>query len=214
MYNCWKSHYYGRANIYLTTWPRGYIDEPADLGVCCSHKGDMLTFPCSFAILALHKGRVKRKTSSIMRKMRRFKPSCTSAEYHSGLCSPFIHSIVFNDSVSREWMPWSDCANAQADLGLLCQHIPEDRFSQVFGPHQTWQYSYVSTCPCYCVRRKLRFNLRKKALYFIWATKAQVSLWYHVVRSSSMMWCALTFCLVCKGKDSYVNLSNMTERPL
>ena len=44
----------------------------------------------------------------------------------SGPRSPFIHSVVFNDSVSGQWRPWSDCADAQADLGLRCSHMPED----------------------------------------------------------------------------------------
>ena len=28
-------------------------------------------------------------------------------------------------------MPWSDCADAQADLDICCPHMPEDRFSLV-----------------------------------------------------------------------------------
>ena len=31
--------------------------------------------------------------------------------------SPFLHSVVSNDSVSGDWKPWSDCAGMQADLG-------------------------------------------------------------------------------------------------
>ena len=27
-----------------------------------------------------------------------------------GICSPLIHSTVSNDSVSEQWLPWSDCA--------------------------------------------------------------------------------------------------------
>ena len=45
------------------------------------------------------------------------------------LWSPFIHFIISNNSVSREGSPWSDCTNAQADLGLWCPHTPEDMFS-------------------------------------------------------------------------------------
>ena len=32
--------------------------------------------------------------------------------------------VVSNDSVNGQWRPWSDCADAQADLGLRCQHMP------------------------------------------------------------------------------------------
>ena len=42
-------------------------------------------------------------------------------------CSPLMHPIVFNDSISGQWRPWSDCANAQADLAPLW-HMPEDTF--------------------------------------------------------------------------------------
>ena len=41
-------------------------------------------------------------------------------------CSPLIHSIVSNDFVSGEQRPWTVCAEAQADLGLRCLHMPED----------------------------------------------------------------------------------------
>ena len=59
-----------------------------------------------------------------------FQSPCACAKYHPGLCSPFIHSVVLNDSSSGQWRPWSDCADAQADLGLRCPHMPEDTFSQ------------------------------------------------------------------------------------
>ena len=62
------------------------------------------------------------KESSNMREMHRFRSSFLCAKNHPYLCSPFIHTVVSSDSVSRQWWPWSDCA--QADLGLRCPHIP------------------------------------------------------------------------------------------
>ena len=59
--------------------------------------------------------------------------SCACVKYYPGLWSPFIHSVVSNDSVSGQWRLWSDCADAQADLGLRCTHIPEDTF-RLAGP--------------------------------------------------------------------------------
>ena len=47
----------------------------------------------------------------------------------SVLCSPLIHTIVANDSVSGHWRPWSDCPDGQSDQGLCCPHMPEDAFS-------------------------------------------------------------------------------------
>ena len=43
--------------------------------------------------------------------------------------SPFIHSVVSNNSFNGQRRPWSDCADAQADRGLRCPHMPEDTFS-------------------------------------------------------------------------------------
>ena len=64
-----------------------------------------------------------------MRKMRWFRSFCACAKYHLVICLPFIHSVVSNDSVSGQQRPWSECADAQADLGLHCPHMPEDTFS-------------------------------------------------------------------------------------
>ena len=45
--------------------------------------------------------------------------------------SGHFHSVesVCNDSVCGQWRPGSDCADAQADLGLSCPHMPENTFS-------------------------------------------------------------------------------------
>ena len=40
----------------------------------------------------------------------------------------FRSYILFNDSVSGQWRPWSDCTDGQADLGLHCLHMPKDMF--------------------------------------------------------------------------------------
>ena len=39
-----------------------------------------------------------------------------------------IYSWVSTGSVSRHWRPWSDCADAQSDLGLRCPHMPQRHF--------------------------------------------------------------------------------------
>ena len=48
------------------------------------------------------------------------------AQSHPGICSPLMHSIVSNDSVSRQQRPWSDSVNVQTDLCLYCRHMPND----------------------------------------------------------------------------------------
>ena len=68
---------------------------------------------------------------SNMYKMGEFTSSCTCGKYQPGLFFPFIvhSSVVSTDSVSGQWRPWSDCADAQADLGLRSPHMPDDPFS-------------------------------------------------------------------------------------
>ena len=51
------------------------------------------------------------------------------AKTHPVIWFPLRHSIISNDFVSGQWRPWSDCADAQADLGLRCPHMPENTYS-------------------------------------------------------------------------------------
>ena len=51
------------------------------------------------------------------------KSYCACAKYHPGPSSPLIHSVISNDSVSRQGRPRSDYTNAQADLELHCLQI-------------------------------------------------------------------------------------------
>ena len=67
-------------------------------------------------------GRVMRKSVVEQHKMRRFRSSCACAKYHPGLCFLFTHHIVSSDSISGQLRSGSDCAVAQAGLGL--RHYP------------------------------------------------------------------------------------------
>ena len=60
----------------------------------------------------IYMGHTKQKKPSNMCKMYRFWPFCTGKKYHYGLCPSFTHSAVWNDSVSRQWRPWLDSADA------------------------------------------------------------------------------------------------------
>ena len=51
------------------------------------------------------------------------------AKSHPDIRSPLLHSIVSIDTVSGQWKPWSDCADAHSEQGLSCPHMPEDTFS-------------------------------------------------------------------------------------
>ena len=85
----------------------------------------------------------------------------------SGLYSPFIHSVVSNDSVSGKRMLWSDCADAQAGLGLRCPHMPEDTFS-----HGTVQP--ITSYPC--LMNKKIFLLDRNALQSIYSVSIRPAL--------------------------------------
>ena len=69
-----------------------------------------------------------KKVPSNTCKMSRSRSFGACAKYHPGLCSPVIHSVVWKTSVRGHGRPWSDCADAQADLDLRCPHIPDDMF--------------------------------------------------------------------------------------
>ena len=84
-----------------------------------------------------------------MPKMCRFRSTYAWIKYHSGLCSPFIHSVVSNDSVSGQWRPWSDCADAQADLGLHCPFMSKDMFPHGAIQMMTQMQSDQSCCSLY-----------------------------------------------------------------
>ena len=49
--------------------------------------------------------------------------------YNPSLFSPLIHFVVSNNSVCGQGKPRSECADAQADLGLRCMHMPGGTFS-------------------------------------------------------------------------------------
>ena len=92
--------------------------------ICFTH----VTVPTRSAGTNLVCAASSEKVPSKLHKMRRF-GSCTCATYYPGICSTFIHSVISNDSVNGQWRPWSACADAQADLGLRCPHMPENLFS-------------------------------------------------------------------------------------
>ena len=52
--------------------------------------------------------------------------ACT--KYHPGLCFPLMHFVMSNDYARGQRRSWSDCADAQADLGLHCPNMPEKKF--------------------------------------------------------------------------------------
>ena len=80
-----------------------------------------------------------------MHKMHWFRSFCASAKYSQGLYSPFIHSVVSNDSVSGQWRSSLDCTDVQADLGLCCLHIPKDTFSHGMAQMKTF-VNYLWIC--------------------------------------------------------------------
>ena len=70
-----------------------------------------------------------------MLKMCGFILSCTCAKSHPGICSPWKHSTLSNDSVCGHRRPFKECADTQADLGFRCPHMLEDALWR--GPYIT-----------------------------------------------------------------------------
>ena len=83
--------------IFFYDVAQGKISQPSILSI----DGTLLQNITSL----LHGPRKAEQVPSNMRKLRRFRSSCACAKYQPGLCSPFIHSIVSNDSVSGQRRP-------------------------------------------------------------------------------------------------------------
>ena len=71
-----------------------------------------------------------------------FTSSCTCA-ISSG------HLLFIQTLYCIQWRPWSDCADAQADLGLRCPYMPEERFRMA---HMTIHNSIWSTTAVIVIR--------------------------------------------------------------
>ena len=117
---------------------------------------------------------------SNMSKMHRFRSSCTCAEYQSGICSPFIHSVVSNYFVSKQWRPWLDCTDAQADLGIRYQHMPKDTF---------WHGAVLIVLVLKCSHEQFHVsgNIKKCSFGHVHPTKIHISLHIHTVWSKSSL---------------------------
>ena len=92
--------------------------------------------------------------------------SHTCTKYHLGSCSPFIHSVISDDSVNGQWRPRSDCADAQADQNLHCQYIPKDTFSHIYiyNSDQTYRLIWVfAVCLTHCILNRLSHTIYWKS---------------------------------------------------
>ena len=76
------------------------------------------------------------------KKCRRTCAKCTDSDsdcpaHARSICSNYKFCYI-DYSVSGQWLPWSDCADAHADPGRRCPHMPEDIFLQG-AAHLMWQ---------------------------------------------------------------------------
>ena len=107
-----------------------------------------------------YNGRVKRKSAFSHAKMH-IQIILRMRKVSSGhLLS--IHTFCSIQYVSGQW-PWSDCADAQADLGLRCPHRPEETFSPGMTQyilHQFFFYFLVQVYTFNCDLRHLLDNVK------------------------------------------------------
>ena len=109
-----------------------YLCVSVETRLFCVHI--MISWISDIGMLAAWKqymGPASEKVPMSFHKMCRFTSSCTCAKNHLSLYTSFIHSVVSSDSVSRQWRPWSNCMDMQADLGLCCPQMLEDMFLHV-----------------------------------------------------------------------------------
>ena len=84
-------------------------------------------------------------------------PKVAYAESYLGLCFPLIHSIVFNDSGSRQQRPRSDCMNAVSSGPFLTAHALKAHFLGMaqfsmyawkFADQLIWKWLYMKESDC------------------------------------------------------------------
>ena len=81
-----------------------------------------------------------------MCKIGRVKSSCTCTKYHPGLCSPFIHSVISNDSVKGQWLGLDQTALMQRLIRALAKdmflhgtaHVPHRWY---IAPEGMWYFT-------------------------------------------------------------------------
>ena len=73
-------------------------------------------------------GSTKRNASLSTSKMQRFRLIPRMLKVSSGHFLSIVTFYSVNGSISRQRRPWSDCTDAQADLGLRCLHTLKDMF--------------------------------------------------------------------------------------
>ena len=125
-------------------------------------------------------GLTKRKGVFVHAQNAQIQSSRACAKPHPGICSALIHSIVSNDSVSRQHKPWSDCADAQADRGLRCPYMPEDTFSHGVA-HLLFSLQWLNFM--------IKIQKTLKCLYFL-----SVNIAWHFIKLSPKD----TTCLECQ----------------
>ena len=98
----------------------------------------------------------------------RFRSSCTCAKNNLGLCSPFIHSVVSNDSVSIQWRAWSECTYAQAYLGLHCPQILEATLFTWCGPSNSYDVKNIALDK-WCIQINIFLIFQQK--HMLWVSR-------------------------------------------
>ena len=87
---------------------------------------------------------------SNMRKIRKSRSSCACSKNHLGLCTPFIHSVIANDSVCGQWRPWSDCAMRSLIWAFASRICPKTHVFAWRGPNEVFNsLEELTTCNVY-----------------------------------------------------------------
>ena len=84
--------------------------------------------------------------------------------YHPNLCIQFIHSVVSNDSVSGQWMPWPDCAVVREGLAVAVRHI---HFNSTLNRHLHYENMPIQIY----IEKKRKNSDKKNLIFFIFPLK-------------------------------------------
>ena len=104
-------------------------------------------WPLTVSLLVIILGAPSEKVPSDMRKNAQIQVVLRMHKVSSGPSPLHSYPIVSDDSGRGQWKPWSDCANAQADLGLRCPHMPKDTISHVAVHFSIVAFIFIAAMP-------------------------------------------------------------------
>ena len=188
------------------------LNEPSHLDLCCLQKSVIIAcgserVKADVSVLLGLKRAAPGKTNNCHRTC--FRSSCSCTRYHPGICSPFIHSVVSNGSVSGQ----SDCAHPYRLVWAFAVPIcPKSRFASAAKVllHDVKRFAFATIsedlnlqqcqiiwiCNNWCYRKSLR-NCCNGSHIDLWRRRYAALVCKQELKNGYLCWKCISW--VCSG---------------